>query len=188
MDKAPLPVVLITPVYPPELKANRIRAEVTAVFIVDETGVVTKASIEESSDERFNASAFKAIQQWRFQPGVRNDKAVRTRVRQPFKYALTPIEAHDIDGLDVKPEVLESVTPRYPRALKRLRKQATVIVEFVVDETGKVVDWEIEESTNQQFNESALTAIKQWTFKPGKIEGVPVKARVRIPFSYSLRG
>lgn len=87
----------------------------------------------------------------------------------------------------MKPVPLHRVQPEYPGDMKRLRKSASVQLVFVIDETGTVVDWEIEESSNQRFNESALAAIKQWVFKPGIKDGEPVKTRVHIPFEYKLR-
>ena len=145
------------------------------------------ARIEESTNAKFNNSALEAVRQWTFKSGIKDGRAVKSRVRLPMIYDLEAIEACEIDELDEIPEIIHRVAPVYPGLMKRLRKRATVRLSFVVDESGRVIDPVIFESTNAQFNESALVAIRQWEFKPGIKDGVPVKTRVKIPFKYTLR-
>lgn len=187
LDEAPVPYLRIAPTYPADLKADRIRGHVNVIFIVDAEGAVMDPIVEESSHSGFDEAALKAVRKWKFKPGFFDNKAVNTRVRLPMDFVLKPIEAYDQEEVDVKPVPVHRVQPEYPGLMKRLKKSASVKVVFVVDESGKVVDWEIGESTNERFNESALAAIRQWRFKPGIKGGEPVKTRVYIPFKYTLR-
>jgi protein TonB len=88
LDKAPIPLVRIAPVYPPELKRNRVQGTVNVVFIVDELGNVKRPSIENSSNREFNENALKAVRQWKFEPGEKDNKKVKTRVRLPLAFTL----------------------------------------------------------------------------------------------------
>ena len=88
LDQAPVPVVQIAPVYPPELKRNRVQGTVNVVFIVDENGNVKRPSIEKSSNREFNENALKAVRQWKFEPGEKDGKKVKTRVRLPLAFTL----------------------------------------------------------------------------------------------------
>jgi periplasmic protein TonB len=88
LDKAPVPLVRIAPVYPPELKRNRVQGTVNVVFIVDEFGNVKRPSIEKSSNREFNENALKAVRQWTFEPGEKDNKKVKTRVRLPLSFTL----------------------------------------------------------------------------------------------------
>ncbi len=88
LDKAPIPLVRIAPVYPPELKRNRVQGMVNVVFIVDEFGNVKRPSIEKSSNREFNENAIKAVRQWKFEPGEKDNKKVKTRVRLPLSFTL----------------------------------------------------------------------------------------------------
>ena len=88
LDKAPVPLVRIAPVYPPELKRNRVQGTVNVVFIVDELGNVKRPSIEKSSNREFNENAIKAVRQWKFEPGEKDNKKVKTRVRLPLAFTL----------------------------------------------------------------------------------------------------
>jgi periplasmic protein TonB len=88
LDQAPVPLVRIAPVYPPELKRNRVQGTVNVVFIVDELGNVKRPSIEKSSNREFNENALKAVRQWKFEPGEKDNKKVKTRVRLPLSFTL----------------------------------------------------------------------------------------------------
>lgn len=88
LDQAPVPLVRIAPVYPPELKRNRVQGTVNVVFIVDEMGNVKRPSIEKSSNREFNENALKAVRQWKFEPGEKDNRKVKTRVRLPLSFTL----------------------------------------------------------------------------------------------------
>ena len=88
LDQAPVPLVRIAPVYPPELKRNRVQGTVNVVFIVDELGNVKRPSIEKSSNREFNENALKAVRQWKFEPGEKDNRKVKTRVRLPLSFTL----------------------------------------------------------------------------------------------------
>lgn len=56
------------------------------VFIVDQQGRVQKPIIERSSDSVFDKAAMSAVKQWKFEPGKRNGKPVRFRMRVPITF------------------------------------------------------------------------------------------------------
>jgi TonB family protein len=93
----------------------------------------------------------------------------------------------EIADLDEKPEPIIRITPKYPHKLKRAAIQGRVFVIFIVDENGNVGNARVLESPHPEFSESALAAVQSWKFKPGKKGGKPVKTRVRIPLSFTLR-
>jgi len=88
LDQPPVPIVQIAPVYPPELKRNRVQGTVNVVFIVDENGNVKRPQIEKSTNREFNENAVKAVRQWKFEAGEKDGKKVKTRVRLPLSFTL----------------------------------------------------------------------------------------------------
>ena len=62
-----------------------------------------------------------------------------------------------------------------------------VLLVFVVLEDGSVDDVRIARMGSPAFAEAAVEAVKQWEFEPGMKDGQPVKTRVRLPMSFSLR-
>jgi periplasmic protein TonB len=62
------------------------RGRVTLVFMVNERGRVEMPRVESSSDPVFNEACLSAIRQFRFEPGQRGGKAVRSPARQVFNF------------------------------------------------------------------------------------------------------
>jgi protein TonB len=62
-------------------------ATVYVLFAVDQKGRVVDPIIQSSSDPAFERPALQAVKQWRFEPGKRNGKPVRFRVRQPLTFS-----------------------------------------------------------------------------------------------------
>lgn len=60
--------------------------KVYIVFIVDQQGRVEKPIVQKSSDPVFEKPALNAVKKWKFEPGKRNGKAVRFRMRVPITF------------------------------------------------------------------------------------------------------
>jgi protein TonB len=66
----------------------------------------------------------------------------------------------------------------------RKRVPATVHVLFVVAPDGRVESPLVQKSTDAMFERSALAAVKQWRFEPGKKNGEAVRFRMRVPITF----
>lgn len=88
LDKAPIPILQIAPIYPTAMKRSKVRGRVTAEFIVTKNGRVVRIDITESSHAEFEKPVIEALRRWQFEPGIKDDKAVNTRVRIPFNFNL----------------------------------------------------------------------------------------------------
>ncbi|MBN1515005.1 energy transducer TonB [Candidatus Sumerlaeota bacterium] len=69
-------------------KAVRKKAPGTAyiVFIVNKDGRVENPIVQKSTDSVFNKPALDAVKKWKFEPGQRNGKPVRFRMRVPITF------------------------------------------------------------------------------------------------------
>jgi protein TonB len=73
---------------------------------------------------------------------------------------------------DVKaPVVIRRVAPLYPKLAINARMNGTVIVECIIDKTGRVREAHVLRSTSTMFDQSALDAVQQWQFAPGSLHG-----------------
>ncbi len=89
--------------------------------------------------------------------------------------------------LDKLPRKTSGPDPIYPPEAKRNRTEGWVMLELDISRDGtvtnvEVVDW----MGDPNFKQSALKAVRQWTFKPGEVDGQPVDAndlRQRITFN-----
>ncbi|MEO0249655.1 MAG: TonB family protein, partial [candidate division WOR-3 bacterium] len=92
-------------------------------------------------------------------------------------------------AVEIMPEITEMVRPNYPPVAMQAGIEGRVVVQVVVDERGMVIPGteRILSTTNEVFNEPALAAARECTFKPGQMGDRAVKVRVNIPFAFKLR-
>ncbi|MEW6744605.1 MAG: TonB family protein [Planctomycetota bacterium] len=74
---------------PPLNQATRAKAPgwVLVIFIVDEHGKVENPKVQSSSDPVFEGPALTAVKDWVFEPGKRNGRPVRVRMRVPVTFS-----------------------------------------------------------------------------------------------------
>lgn len=89
-------------------------------------------------------------------------------------------------SLDHKPRTRVQVAPIYPAEAKSRGLTAEVVVEFVVDEEGRVTAEHVVRSSDPIFEEATLQAVRKWRFEPGKKDGRLVKFRLQIPVVFNL--
>jgi len=76
---------------------------------------------------------------------------------------------------DVKaPVVIRRVAPLYPKLAINARMKGMVIVECIIDKTGRVREAHVLRSSSTMFDQSALDAVQQWQFAPGSLHGQAV--------------
>lgn len=85
--------------------------------------------------------------------------------------------------LDQKPRVVYQPGPVLDAKLRN-KAPGTVYVLFIVDQEGRVESPMVQKSTDPVFERSALAAVKQWRFEPGKRNGQPVRFRMRVPITF----
>jgi|ERR1035438_365049 TonB family protein len=82
------------------------------------------------------------------------------------------------------PEIISGVVPDYPQSMKDRKIAGQVTVSVVIDVYGNVQDAKVVKASDDAFSEPALTAVKQWTFKPAERDGKAVAMRVEIPINF----
>jgi len=74
----------------------------------------------------------------------------------------------------------------YPELAARVGVSGRVVVQFVVDERGAVVDPVVIQSPSPLLSEAALAAVRESRFTPGQQRGRPVKVRFTVPVFFRL--
>jgi TonB family protein len=80
--------------------------------------------------------------------------------------------------------MISAVAPAYPTLLRLQHINARVIVSFVVGIDGHVEDARIVESSDARFNESAVAAMRGFTFIPAEGANGPVRELAMQPFNF----
>jgi protein TonB len=95
--------------------------------------------------------------------------------------------AFSVGQLDGPLTTLTRIPPVYPVQARRRGIEGWVKVAFIVDETGRVGDISILESEPKGlFDRSVERCVRGWRFKPGTVEGMPVKAQVETVIRFEL--
>ena len=89
LEKRPEAVSRVAPAYPAELRKAKVEGSVKLVFVLTEDGRVEDPRVENSSRPEFEKPALDAIRKWRFSPGMKDGKAVRTYVRVPMRFRVS---------------------------------------------------------------------------------------------------
>jgi serine/threonine-protein kinase len=91
-------------------------------------------------------------------------------------------------GPDVAPpRKLSGDSPRTPAAARNLRLSGSVLLEFLVDEEGRVLDPKVVESAGGLLDTACLEAVRTWRYQPATKEGVRVKVVQKAKFTFQLR-
>jgi periplasmic protein TonB len=84
VDVIPTPSKTVAPVYPAQQRQDKTSGKVLLEFVVDEKGVVSQVKVVQSSHAAFNQPAIDALRKWTFEPGLKDGKAVKVRMRIPL--------------------------------------------------------------------------------------------------------
>lgn len=77
--------------------------------------------------------------------------------------------------------------PVYPAASRRLEEEGTVLLRFLVQADGKVVDSQIEKSSGfRRLDEAARQALARCQFKAATVDGKPEQSWTSIRYTWRL--
>lgn len=94
---------------------------------------------------------------------------------------------YSLKEVDNIPKSIKSVRPKYPEYAKKMRIEGSVTVSFILDEKGNIRDVKIIKANPQNiFENSAITAVKNWKFLPATKNGEPVKVGMIVPINFKL--
>ncbi len=88
LDRKPMLVASVDPKYPQALKKSKVEGSVVIVFVVNEQGRVSDPRVQSSSRTEFESPAMDALKRWRFQPGTKSGKPVKTYMRLPMAFRM----------------------------------------------------------------------------------------------------
>jgi len=90
-----------------------------------------------------------------------------------------------ISQSDLEPvQVTKRVAPLYPPIAKARRLSGTVTVQFVVSKEGKATNLQFV-SGLPVFRDAAFDAVKQWQFKPAKLNGQIIEQTQQVEMKFT---
>ena len=92
-----------------------------------------------------------------------------------------------VAGRDVPaPKRKNFVQPVFPPEAQAMGQRGIVILELLIDTTGKVASADVLRSV-PPFDQAALTAARQWEYEVTKVDGKPVPVRLTVPITFALK-
>ena len=187
--------------YPQEAREKGIEGKVIVKFAVDdETGEILNPRVIRSVHPALDAEALRLVKAmprwtWAGDPSKKKLRSVETVRAIEFKlggkntsqvYDMVKDAPEFPGGTKAMMEYLKT-NMRYPQIAKENGIQGRVILQFVVDETGKVTDPKILRGVDPALDLEAIRlveAMPQWT--PGKQDGKAVAVKYTVPVSFKL--
>ncbi len=84
------------------------------------------------------------------------------------------------------PVVVKEFRAQYPPEAKQKEIEGAVILELLIDSTGKVRDINLIKGMGYGMDEAAINALKQFEFRPAVGPDGPVAVRIRYTYRFSL--
>ena len=92
-----------------------------------------------------------------------------------------------VGGGVTPPTVIQRIEPQYSEEARKARYQGTVVLEAIVRRDGSCDIIRVVRSLGFGLDENAMQALRQWRFKPGMRNGVPVDVSLNIEVNFNLR-
>ena len=96
-----------------------------------------------------------------------------------------PPKPQRVGGLIREPRKILHVAPLYPDIARQSRVEGTVVLEAVLDVTGRVESVRVLGS-QPLLDDAAVRAVRQWRYTPTELNGVPVPVLMTITVRFSL--
>jgi len=172
-------------------------------FYVSETGTVENIRVVKSLSPRLDSAAVAAIREVAFHPGMQNGTPVRVQMELPIGFLryINLDNQHQPDShqhediyllVDEMPEIIGGMQALYNRVSypARARQQGLegrVVLQYLVDTQGRVVDPIVVLSPHPLLSNAALNALKGVRFTPGKQQGEHVPVLLQMPIVFRLQ-
>ncbi len=84
------------------------------------------------------------------------------------------------------PTVMSEVRIPYPDEAKKKGIQGRVVMDLLIDANGNVRDAKLLQGLGSGLDEAALTAVKNFRFRPAMVQGKSVAVRIRYAYRFVL--
>lgn len=164
-------------------------------LLLNESGSVEKLLIVKSINNSIDDIVLKKISEWKFNPGVKNNKAVKSQYNLKFFVGLESNFNNPEEYLvaaEVMPEIVggfQAIIEKlhYPESAKQAGVQGKVFILALINEHGNVAGAKVIRGISNDCDEAALNAVKSVKFTPALNSGKPVKVQVTIPIFFKLQ-
>jgi protein TonB len=91
-----------------------------------------------------------------------------------------------VGGQIQTPALVRKVDPIYPDVAVSARIRGVVILEANVDRDGRVIDVKVLRTANRLLDDAAITAVRQWQYRPLILNGSPEPFVLTVVLTFNL--
>jgi protein TonB len=91
-----------------------------------------------------------------------------------------------VADLPVPPRKIVDARPIYPEIARQAKREGTVVMEAVLDPTGRITQLRVIQSV-PLLDQAALDAVRQWRYTPTTLGGHPVSVLMTITIRFTLQ-
>ncbi len=200
-------------IYPAMARNSNIEGVVVVDALVDASGTVTQAQAV-SGPTLLRQAAADSVRSWKYQPAKLNGQpiAVHTQVSVDFHLnaasvvtgsgapansiaatsslppSAAPVAAPaaPATGVIQAPKLIASPPPVYPNNARSSSVEGVVVLDLLVDETGKVTQAKVV-SGPVLLQPAAVEAVHSWKYQPARQNGQPVAQHTQVSINFRLR-
>jgi protein TonB len=105
-----------------------------------------------------------------------------------FGQPVAPAAIYAANLVEDRPERIGGPEPRYPEMLRQAGIEGQVVVECVIDTSGRAEPGSIRvvSSTHALFERPARQAVEASVFRPARLDGRTVRVRVQLPLNFRM--
>jgi TonB family protein len=122
---------------------------------------------------------------WTFEYAIIQKPAAPANASNPARKNEVQLPTEKQQGL-VLPFPMAKEQPVLPAEIVRKYLRRLVIVYAVLNTDGKMEQMVVKQSPDAQLNESVLTALSKWSFRPAQFNGENVAVKVLLGFPLAL--
>lgn len=195
---------VLIPVYPYELRRDRIHGKAKVAALINQQGRVVAVKVLDADRPEFGLALATAMEGFTFDPALKDGRPVQHLLsfEQDFSPSDLPDDAGDdllslekkhpdrifLNGaLDATLKPLSQASPAFPKSLLGKTDKGEAMIEILVDEEGRVRLPRVVSASDPAFGYSAVQAVSAWWFEPPKAAGKTVVARAQIPFKFESK-
>jgi TonB family protein len=200
-DVSPKPRSIALPVYPYELLRDGKEGSASIQYLIDHEGQVRAIKVIEASAPEFAQALAAAANSYLFEPALKKGAPCPSLIASTEKFKLRGsdsfVHPDEHDALRVEKKQpdrivaaskldtpLKPIVQRpgvFPCTVEPEVQEGHAVVEFLVDETGRVRLPRIHKASSPAFGYSAVQAVYEWRFEPPKVRGKATWSRARVP-------
>lgn len=116
-----------------------------------------------------------------------SDRAGLPRLHSATGADAVTLVSIELTGIETAPAYRTRVVPRYPPELQLAGIQGDVWLLVTVAHDGRVLDARLHHTSGQDaFDQSAVEAVRRWTFMPARRGGIPLAKQALVPIEFRL--